>query len=98
MPTRRRRRFELTRLRPRGYPPRLAIRAEDVASVGTANFESSLRQNLQLRLADELDRQALTGDGTNDDLEGFFHKLAAITDATAVIDFDGFVCLDCRSG
>ena len=70
---------------------RLGIRIEDVASVGQANFESALRQNLMLTMSDELDNQAINGDGAGDNLSGIFAQLTDAVDATALIDFDGFV-------
>ena len=69
----------------------LNLSVEDIAAVGQANFESILRQHISLVLSDELDDQALNGDGTNDDLIGFFMRVADPTAApTAVVDFDGF--------
>ena len=73
---------------------RLGIRIEDVASVGQANFESILRENLSLVLSDEMDSQAINGvfvNGTNNDLNGIFHALTDPTAApSAVSDFDAF--------
>ena len=70
---------------------RLGIRIEDVASVGQANFESALRQNLMLTMGDELDNQVINGAGVDDDLNGIFQQLTDVADAGALIDFDGFV-------
>ena len=73
---------------------RLGIRIEDVATVGQANFESILRENLSLVLSDELDDQAINGvfaDGTNNDLNGLFAQLTDPAVApNAVTDFDAF--------
>ena len=48
---------------------------EDIAAVGASNFESILRQHISLVLSDELDDQILNGDGSSDDLTGFFKRL-----------------------
>ena len=72
----------------------LLLSAEDVAAVGQANFESVLRQNISLVLSAELDDQLLNGDGTNDDLTGFFSRVGAtslVTPGAAVATFDDFV-------
>ena len=71
----------------------LNLAVEDIAAVGQANFESVLRQHISLVLSDELDDQLLNGefiDGTNNELNGFFTRLAEPTVApAAVTDFDG---------
>ena len=70
----------------------LGLSLEDIAAIGTANFEAVLRENLSLVLSDELDRQMLTGDGQNDDLTGIFQRLSDPADPTAtLVDFDDFV-------
>ena len=69
---------------------RMGVRIEDVAAVGQANFESILRENLSLKLSDELDDQAINGAGANDDLNGILMALTDPIDPTAVVDFDGF--------
>ena len=53
----------------------LGLTLEDIASIGTANFESVLRQNISLVLSAELDDQMVNGDGQNDDLTGIFARL-----------------------
>ena len=70
----------------------LLLAAEDIASVGAANFESVLRQNISLVLSAELDDQLLNGDGSNDDLLGIFSRLTDPTDTpSTVAAFDDFV-------
>ena len=72
----------------------LLLSAEDIAAVGAANFESILRQNISLVLSAELDDQLLNGDGTNDDLLGFFERIGSTsltTPEATVADFDDFV-------
>ena len=68
---------------PKRISARLELAIEDIAAVGQSNFESVLRQNLTLSLADELDNQIINGDRPNsptDDqvaiLEGVFSRLA----------------------
>ena len=69
----------------------LNLAVEDIAAVGQSNFESVLREHISLVLSDELDGQLLTGDDTNDDLIGFFERLADPTAAPAAVsDFDAF--------
>ena len=53
----------------------LGLTPEDIAAIGTENFESVLRQNVSLVLSDELDDQMINGDGQNDDLTGIFQRL-----------------------
>ena len=69
----------------------LEVRIEDVAAVGTASFESVLRQNLQLALSAQLDQLGLTGDGSNANPEGLLPQLSDVTNPTSVADFDAFV-------
>ena len=83
--------FAVNTATPKRISGRLAIRVEDVAAVGTANFESALRQNLMLTMSDVLDNQVINGDGVDDNLSGIFAQLTDVADATALIDFDGFV-------
>lgn len=76
---------------PKRVSARLALRLEDIAAVGQQNFESILRQNLSLALSDELDDQAINGDGAGDNLTGILARLTDPTAPTAVPAFDDFV-------
>ena len=80
----------VTTATPKRVSARLELTLEDIAAVGQANFESILRQNLALALSDELDRQAINGDGTAPNLTGMFQRLTNPDDPTAVADFDAF--------
>ena len=86
--------FTVNTVTPKRISARLGIRIEDVASVGQANFESILRENLSLVLSDVLDDQVINGvfiDGTNNDLSGIFSQLTDPAAApVAVSDFDAF--------
>ena len=85
--------FTVSTVTPKRISARLGIRIEDVASVGQANFESILRENLSLILSDELDDQAINGSGGNSgaDLNGIFQALADPAAApSAIADFDEF--------
>ena len=83
--------FQVTSVTPKRISARLSIQIEDVAAVGQANFEAILRENLSLVLSDELDDQAINGDGVSPNLTGIFERLADPTVApTAVADFDAF--------
>ena len=85
--------FTVTTVSPKRISARLSIRIEDVAAVGTGNFESILRENLSLVLSDQLDRQGLNGAGAGSDLVGIFERLTDPTDPTAVADFDEFAAV-----
>ena len=72
----------------------LLLSVEDIAAVGAGNFESILRQNISLVLSAELDDQLLNGDGSSDDLTGFFQRIGTTsltTPGAAVASFDDFV-------
>lgn len=76
---------------PKRVSARLELTLEDIAAVGQGNFESILRENLSLVLSDELDKQALSGDGVAPNLFGIFTRLTDPTAPTNVADFDAFV-------
>ena len=82
----------VTTATPKRVSARLELTLEDIAAVGQSNFESILRQNLALALSDELDDQAITGDGNAPNLSGMLQRL---TDPSApgagVATFDDFV-------
>ena len=81
----------VTTATPKRIAARLELTLEDIAAVGQANFESILRENLSLALSDELDDQAINGDGTAPNLAGVFERLDDPTVApTVVADFDAF--------
>ncbi len=77
---------------PKRISTRLSLTLEDIASVGTASFESALRENLSLGLSSELDDQGLNGDGNAPNLAGLFSKIGMATaPGAAVATFDDFV-------
>ncbi len=82
----------ITTATPKRISARLELTLEDIAAVGQANFEAILRENLSLALSDELDDQAINGDGNAPNLTGVFQRL---TDPSApgagVATFDTFV-------
>ena len=67
--------FTVQQATPKRIGASLNLAIEDIAAVGQANFESLLREHISLVISDELDDQALNGDGQNDDLIGFFMRL-----------------------
>ena len=72
--------------------PRLSLAIEDIAAVGQANFESALRENLSLVLSDQLDKQAINGNGTAPNLAGILQRLTdPDAPAAGVASFDTFV-------
>ena len=77
---------------PKRISARLELTLEDIAAIGQANFESILRENLSLALSDQLDDQAINGNGTAPNLAGIFQGLTdPATAPTAIADFDAFV-------
>ena len=82
--------FAVTSVTPKRISARLAIAIEDVAAVGQANFESILRENLSLVSSEQLDEQAINGDGSAPNLTGIFQRLTDPTAPTAVADFDAY--------
>ena len=77
---------------PKRVSARLELTLEDIAAVGAANFESMLRQNLALALSDELDDQAINGNGTAPNLHGVFSRLTDPDPPGATVaGFDDFV-------
>ena len=61
-----------------------------MAAVGQTNFESILRENLSLVLSDQLDEQAINGDGQAPNLTGIFQRLTDPSAPSAVADFDAY--------
>lgn len=83
--------FTVSTATPKRVSARMSITLEDVAAIGVGNFESALRENLSLVLSDELDKQAINGDGQAPNLTGILNRLTDPTAPTAVVNFDGFV-------
>ena len=76
---------------------RFAVRIEDIASVGQANFEGIHREHLSMVMSDALDNFAINGvraDNAVGDAgaqpKGIFAGLTDAKDPTAVADFDAF--------
>lgn len=76
---------------PRRISARLTIQLEDIASVGQANFEAALRQNLSMALSDAYDSEAIAGTGVAPHVAGLIKQLTDPTDPTAVADFAAFL-------
>ena len=76
---------------PRRISARMTVALEDVASVGVANFESALRQNVSASLSDAYDDQCINGNGTAPNVEGLIKQLTDPTNPTAVAAFDDWV-------
>ena len=84
--------FTVTTATPKRVSARLELTLEDIAAVGQANFEAILRENLALALSDELDKQAINGDGQAPNLSGIFKRLTdPDAPAAGVASFDTFV-------
>ena len=80
---------------PKRVSARLELTLEDVLAVGVDGYESSLRENIALRISDELDDQMVNGDGTAPNLAGMFSRLDDPTGTApaTIADFDDFVAL-----
>ena len=70
---------------------RLSIAAEDVATIGVGNFESSLRENLSMALADSYDAECINGDGSGSHVTGLIKQLTVPDAPSDVVTFDSFV-------
>ena len=82
----------VTTATPKRVSARLELTLEDIATVGQANFEAILRENLSLALSEELDDQAINGDGQAPNLKGIFNALTnPSAPAAGVATFDTFV-------
>ena len=82
----------VTTATPKRVSARLELALEDIAAVGQANFEAILRENLSLALSDELDDQAINGDGQAPNLSGIFQRLMnPAAPGAGVATFDAFV-------
>ena len=82
----------VTTATPKRVSARLELALEDIAAIGQANFESILRQNLALSLSDELDAQAINGDGVAPNLAGLFNRLTNPgPPGSAIAGFDDFI-------
>ena len=68
----------VTTATPKRVSARLELTLEDIAAVGQAKFESILRENLSLALSDELDDQAINGDGSAQPQGGCVSKVVEI--------------------
>ena len=64
----------------------LGLTIEDIAEIGTANFEPILKDNLSLVISDELDDQMLNGAGAGNDLTGIFERLTDAADPEAAVE------------
>ena len=76
----------VTTATPKRVSARLELALEDIAAVGQQNFEAILRQNLGLVLSDQLDDQAINGNGTAPNLKGMFANLTDPADPAAVAE------------
>ena len=77
---------------PKRVSARLELTLEDIAAVGQENYESILRENTSLVLADALDAQLITGDGNAPNLKGIFASLTnPAAPAAGVETFDRFI-------
>ena len=84
----------VTTATPKRVSARLELALEDIAAVGQQNFEAILRQNLGLVLSDQLDDQAINGNGTAPNLKGMFANLTDPADPAAVAEDVGTVHRD----
>ena len=66
----------------------LRLTLEDIATVGSAGFESMLRQHISLLISDELDDQMINGDSsvTATDIDGLFAQLTNPSAPAAAVE------------
>ena len=76
---------------PRAIRARMSVALEDVALIGSANFEAALRANVSMALSDAYDSQAIAGNGTSPNVNGLIAQLTDPTNPTAIATFDLFV-------
>ena len=76
---------------PRRISARMSIAVEDVALIGSANFEAALRANVSMALSDAYDDQCINGDGQAPNINGLRNQLAAVADPSAVAGFADFL-------
>ena len=76
---------------PRRITGRLTLNVEDIAAIGQANFESALRDNLQMVLGDRYDQQCIAGDGSAPNVNGLVNQLTNPADPTEVAGFDDYL-------
>lgn len=81
---------------PHRISARLSIALEDIAAVGTDNFETALRQNLSLAMSAQLDAYGLSGTGADAQPFGLLPRLTDPTDPTTVVEWAGFVAIEER--
>lgn len=86
-------RFTVTSTTPHRVSGRLEIAIEDIAAVGTENFESVLRDNLSMAMSAELDDLALAGDGAGVNPQGFIGRLTDPANPTEVALWADFAAL-----
>ena len=75
---------------PRRISAALDTTLEDVASVGTPSFESSLKAATSMALSNQLDEQATNGDGSAPAVDGLVHQLTRGSNPGALAKFDDF--------
>ena len=66
----------------------LRLTLEDIATVGSAGFEQTLRQHISLLISDELDDQMINGDSssTATDIDGLFAQLTNPSAPAAAVE------------
>ena len=85
--------FAVASATPKRISARLELALEDIATIGSSNYEAALRQNLMDKLSNELDLQGLTGSGTAPALQGLLAGLTAPSDPSNVPGFDDWIAL-----
>jgi len=79
--------FTVQSMTPKQVSARLELNISDIAAAGT-NLESALRSNLSMALSAELDNQLINGDGTGNNLAGFFKQLTDASADATLLSFD----------
>ena len=76
---------------PRALTGRLTLQMEDVALIGTANFESALRANLSLIMSHTYDGQCINGNGVAPNVTGLVKLLTDPENPTEIAGFDDYL-------
>ena len=76
---------------PRALTGRLTMQMEEVALIGTANFESALRANLSLVMSHTYDGQCINGDDVAPNVTGLIKLLTDPENPTEIVGFDDYL-------
>ena len=77
---------------PHRVPAALKLRIEDIAAVGSSNFESLLKDHISMAVSDELNDLIINGTGSSNEPHGFLSRLTdAANPATGIETWSRFL-------